>query len=370
MSYILKHTDVDRIEFNQERAPMVFRWLVLLLGVVAVCAGPAFYYLKYVRGFELPLMIAGFGILLIAAGELLRIQFRGLPAVMALDNRKGVLEIQERDGRVFALGYGDIERVALRMRGRGRMIVSLIRKNGAYWDLFRTNRRSSASAVGNRVQNFLDQGRRKERTYPAPGAGFTQTTDPAGIYWRDRLTSRASAWIFLLLTGVGLLVAGFLLRADLSRELAFGAPAVGLGVLAAYLAYALRFDRRGLRIEARGLSYGFTRGDDWISRKSIDFDQIVGVLYNFDMYGGPPELLIPDVELYPRITGRDLSTTGAGNGPRTSGAKSTAGAGLARIKADLRAGLRVPRLGLSGVGAGDALALEFWLEGRCREHRT
>lgn len=369
MSYLLKSADVDRMEFTPERAPVFFRWTVLFLGIVALCAGPSLFYFKIVRGVDLPVMISGFGLILIAAGELLRIQIRGLPARMVLDNRKGELEIFESDGRRFALGYGDFERVALRMRGRGRVIVSLIRTNGAYWDLFRTNRRSLANEMGARVQNFIDQGRRKDRNYPDPGDRFEQDGASAkaanrAIYWQDRLALRASIWILLLLTGLATLAAGFLLRADIAFEIALGGPAAAIGICAAYMLYGLWFDRRGLRESAGTLEYGFTRGAGWVARASFDLRQAAGALYNFDMYGGLPEILLPDDELYPRVTGLPAQASGPGS------SKSRRESGLARIKADVRAGLRVRRLSLSGLNAGDALALEFWLEKLRREYRT
>lgn len=359
MSYYLKTEDVDRMEFAQERGPVVFRWLILLTGGVALFAGPALNYFEFYRGIDMPVMIVGFGILLIAAGALLRIQTRSLPAALILDNRRGILEILENDGRVFGLGYGDIERVGLRMRGRGRVIVALIRKNGAYWDLFRTNRRSIASEMGTRVQTFIEQGRRKERTYPAPPDPlFTVSSGPAAIYWKDQLIAGASSWIFLLLAGLAILVAGGLLRADLSLAIAAGAPAILMSVFALYLIYGLWLDKRGVRFDATELSYGFTRRGDWVSQKSVALDQIAGVLYSFDMYGGIPEILLPDADLYPRVTGLEGETQAPTQGR------------LARIKADLRAGLRVFRLSLSGLSVGDALALEFWLEGTLRDHRT
>ncbi|MCR9140949.1 MAG: hypothetical protein NXI24_01655 [bacterium] len=371
MSYILSTGDIDRMEFFRERAPGVFRWLVSVLGVAALCAGPALYYGEYLRALDLPVMLAGFGLLLIAAGQLLGIQIRSLPAAMALDNRRGVLEIREHDGREFSLGYGDIERVALRMRGRGRVVVALIRSNGAYWDLYRTNRRSTASEVGTRIQNFIQQGRRKERTYPDPGEGFEEAQDPTAIYWRDRLMPRASLWVFWLIAGMATLAGGFLLRAEFSLNVAAGLPAIALGLFAAFLLFGLWFDRRGIRVCEAGFEYGFARRDQWVTRKSIDFADIADELYNFDMYGGVPEILLPDAELYPRITGRDAPAAGSGAGQSpAASSKSKIGQELARIKADARAGLRVARFTLSGVGAGDALALEFWLQKQRREHRT
>lgn len=366
MSYQLKTHDVDRMEFVRERSPVVFSWLVFLLGVVAAIGGPAVWYLRYYAGIDMPVLITGFGILLIAGSFLLRMQIAALPAKLTLDNRRGVLEIAEDDGRSFALGYGDIQRVALRMRGRGRVVVTLVRTNGAYWDLFRTNRRNFASEMGRRVENFLAQGRRKERTYPTPGEVFTIETgeslnanDPAtGVYWSDRLMPRAAFWIFALLAGLAVLLAGALLRAQYSLPVAAGVPGAILGAFAVYLLYGLAIGKRGLRIGADGaLSAGFVRGGRWISRQSVDRANIQAVLHSFDMYGGIPQLLLPDAELLPRIIGQLQSGDSAANRR----------GGLARMTADLRAGLRVFRVSLSGLSAGDALALEFFVERALRE---
>ena len=183
-------------------------------------------------------------------------------------------------------------------------------------------------------------------------------TEDMVCFYEKVLMPRAAFWIFALLAGLAVLLAGALLRAQYSLPVAAGVPGAILGAFAVYLLYGLAIGKRGLRIGADGaLSAGFVRGGRWISRQSVDRANIQAVLHSFDMYGGIPQLLLPDAELLPRIIGQLQSGDSAANRR----------GGLARMTADLRAGLRVFRVSLSGLSAGDALALEFFVERALRE---
>lgn len=336
----------------------MFRWLVFALGVAALAAGGAAYHLQTFPGLDMPVLIAGFGLLLLASSALLGIQTGSLPAKLVLDNRQGALVVHEARGATAALGYGDIERVGLRFRGRGRVLVALIRANGAFWDLFRTRRRGLADEMGQRVRNFLEQSRRKERTYPAlPTRLRTESANDAStVYWKDSLVPRASLWIFAFMSGMALMLIGGLIRAGLTLEIALAGPGAALFLFALYLGYSLIFGERGLRVSRQAISFGFTRGGGWVEQKSMPLSDVRAILYSFDAYGGIPQLLLPDAELLPKIVGTD---------PLSSTRSMTAG--LVRVAGDLRAGWKVFRIALPGLTASEALALEFWLERALRD---
>ena len=338
------------MEFVRERAPVVFRWLVFAIGIASALAVPVVVYLQVFRTFDLPVILAGFALLLLGASFLLDIIYRNLPRSMILDARKGQLEIVVEDGRSFLLGFGEIRGVGLRVRGRGRQVVTLLRANGSFWDLLRAGRRAVADDLARRVQSLLAAARRKENQYPEldPARFRLQEVEDGQteISWDDPITRRALVWIAAVLAGLVLMGTGALLRAGVAPLISWSIAGVISFAVAAYVLYSAFSTGYAVRIGPHGLRSGVGAGAAFRERQHRRPAQIAGLLYSFDMFGGLPQLLLPDAELLPRISGQ-LSAGSAGK--------------ISRIAADLRAGLRVFRLTLYGLSAGDALALEYYL---------
>ena len=195
------------------RLSLPTRALPVVLFAGALATLPAIGFLYQNGRLSWMLSVAGLAFIFSGAGWLARLQLSVLPVSLQLLRKAGCLEIVERDGSMARLGFGDIASVGMRLQGRRRHTVMLLRRNGAAFDIAESSSRAGAAKLSGEIENFIAGAARKNELYPDLPVFCT--------YHREgevELVSWVESSMRAPLLAIGLLLSG--------TALAFGAAAL------------------------------------------------------------------------------------------------------------------------------------------------
>lgn len=300
MSFSLHHNTDEHIIFTRDRSLSLFFYGLLVAAAAAMAGGPL-GVLYFQQSLSLALSLGGLGLVFAAGAMLHRLQMSVLPAKIvfeAAQARVNVFVRAQDDAPAAVIPFSEIETTSLRMRGRGRAMVALKRKNGALFDVAQCNRRGLGESLAQRLQAFVhDNQGAAELVATEPSYRKERTTAGENVLiWKDTVSNRALVWILVLFLGIASIVGGALLEFT-STAPYFWAPGIPFGAFLIYAGLALTFKERMLLIGRDELSFGRREKDGTlVAAGEITHEKIRNVAYSFDAYGGLPVLTVQAVE--------------------------------------------------------------------------
>ncbi len=311
MFYIERAFNPDIMIFKLKRSFKIIVYLLAITGILMIIAGLLLLSGETAKtGF----IICGIGVFIFSGGMLAAGYYNKLPQRLEFNLSEKIIHIYFPGNKEERMSFGEIDKFTLRYYRESGYIVSMRRKNGAYWDLINTGFKGKATRVLGMLNDRVRPGSQAvEETQEAVLPKMVVQRDVPGghaFLWKENISFRNICWTVCLISGAALFAYGFTLPWISLLIAVFIIPVVAVFAIS-HLRYSV------LLIGPAECSYGFTGSPagfsgNLIKKKVIRTLEVTNVSFSIDNVLGSYSIVFFDRssdELYGKLHTGDINLT-------------------------------------------------------------